>query len=120
MIAIWDNRYAVGNAQVDAEHRQVINILNEIDVARSVGAPPEVVEMALETLVRTIVAHFARDDAPRSDHMAVIASARRLLDSWREGKPDALGRRVLVNLARRWIDHMGRRESTTPSQLMAG
>ncbi|WP_096703918.1 hypothetical protein [Magnetospirillum sp. 15-1] len=120
MIAIWDARFSVGNVQADAEHRQVISILNEIDVARSVGAPPEVVEQALETLVRTIVIHFAHDEAPRSDHMAIIASARRLLDSWRNGTPGALERRVLVNLARRWINHMGRRESAPPSQRMAG
>ncbi|WP_148207269.1 hypothetical protein [Paramagnetospirillum magneticum] len=120
MIAIWDNRYSVGHARVDAEHRQVISLLNEIDVARSVGAPPVVVEMALETLLRTIVAHFARDEVPQGDHMAIIASARRLLDGWRGGKPEALERRALVNLARRWIGHMGRREASLPSQRMVG
>jgi len=120
MIAIWDARFSVGNAQADAEHRQVICILNEIDVARSVGAPPEVMEKALETLVRTVVIHFAHDEAPRSDHMAIIASARRLLDSWRDGSPGTLERRVLVNLARRWINHMGRRECVTASQRLAG
>ncbi|EME70565.1 hypothetical protein H261_07358 [Paramagnetospirillum caucaseum] len=120
MIAIWDTRFSVGNALADAEHRQVISVLNEIDVARTVGAPPEVVEKALETLARTIDAHFARDDTPRSEHLALSASARRLLDSWRNGAPGALERRVLVNLARRWIDHMGRHEGAQPSQRLAG
>ncbi len=120
MIAIWDVRFSVGNALADAEHRQVISILNEIDVARSVGAPPEVVGKALESLVRGIDAHFAHDEPPRSDHLAIAASARRLLESWRSGTPNALERRVLVNLARRWIDHMGRHEALPPSQRMAG
>lgn len=120
MIAIWDARFSVGNALADAEHRQVISILNEIDVARSVGAPPEVMGKALETLVRAIDAHFAHDPAPRGDHLAIAASARRLLESWKDGLPNALERRVLVNLARRWINHMGRRESLPPSQRMAG
>ncbi len=120
MIAIWDSRFSVGNALADAEHRQVISILNEVEIARSVGAPPEVVEKALESLVRTINTHFARDHAPRGGHAAMAASAQRVLDSWRNHIPGALDRRVLVNLARRWIDHMGRHESFTPLQRLAG
>ena len=120
MIAIWDTRFSVGNALADAEHRQVISILNEIDIARSVGAPPEVVEKALESLVRAVNTHFARDQAPQGDHAAIAASARRILDSWRNNIPGALDRRVLVNLARRWINHMGRRESFTSPQRLAG
>lgn len=120
MIAIWDSRYSVGNALSDAEHRQVISILNEIDVARSVSAPRVVVEKALETLVRTVDAHFSRDEEPRGDHMAIAAAARRLLDNWRSHTPNTLERRVLVNFAKRWIAHIGRREGTLPAQRMAG
>ncbi|CUW38356.1 conserved protein of unknown function(Haemerythrin-like, metal-binding,2-61) [Magnetospirillum sp. XM-1] len=120
MIAIWDTRFSVGNALADAEHRQVISILNEIDVACRVGAPPEVMGKALESLAQSIDAHFAHDTPPRSDHLAIAASARRLLEAWRSGTPNALERRVLVNLARRWIDHMGRQEAAQPSQRMAG
>jgi hypothetical protein len=121
MIAMWDARFSVGNALADAEHRQVISILNEIDVAMKVGAPPVVVEKALETLARTIDAHFAHDERPRGDHAAISASAHRLLEAWKAGRHGTLERRVLVNLARRWIDHMGRQESSPSlSQRMAG
>jgi hypothetical protein len=120
MIAIWDPRYSVGNALSDAEHRQVISILNEVDVARSVGAPRIVVEKALETLVRTIDGHFARDEDVRGDHLAIASAARRLLETWRDGSRPALERRVLVNLAKRWIAHIGLREGTLPAQQMAG
>lgn len=120
MIAMWDVRFSVGNALADAEHRQVISILNEIDVAMKVGAPAVVVEKALETLARTIDAHFAHDEQPRGDHAAISASAHRLLEAWQAGRHGTLERRVLVNLARRWIDHMGRRESPASSQRMAG
>jgi hypothetical protein len=120
MIAIWDSRFSVGNALADAEHRQVISILNEIHVACSVGAPPEVIEMALESLVRNIDAHFARDTAPCGEHGAIAASAHRIRASWQAGAHNALGRRTLVNLARRWIDHMGRRENTPSAQRLAG
>jgi hypothetical protein len=120
MIAIWDPRYSVGNALADAEHRQVISILNEIDVARSVGAPRIVVKMALETLVRTIESHFTRDREPQGDHLAIASAARRLLDAWHENSHAALERRILVNLAQRWIAHIGRRQGTLPAQRLAG
>ncbi|KIL97385.1 hypothetical protein CCC_00446 [Paramagnetospirillum magnetotacticum MS-1] len=120
MIAIWDNRYTVGNALADAEHRQVISLLNEIDVARSVGAPPEVIGKALETLVRSIESHFAGDQPPQREHAAIIMSARRLLTSWQSRAPGAIERRALINLARRWFDHMGRNERVMTSQRLAG
>lgn len=120
MIAIWDSRFSVGNALADAEHRQVISILNEVEVARSVGAPPEVIGMALESLVRTIDAHFARDRSPCGEHNAIAASAHRIRASWQAGACNTLDRRTLVNLARRWIDHMGRRESVPTLHRLAG
>jgi hypothetical protein len=120
MIAIWDSRFSVGNALADAEHRQVISILNEIHVACSVGAPPEVIGMALESLEWTIDAHFARDRYPCGEHSAIAAFTRRIRASWKAGDHDALSRRTLVNLARRWIDHMGRREHLPTTHRMAG
>ncbi len=120
MIAIWDSRFSVGNALADAEHRQVISILNEIDVARSVGAPSEVVGMALESLVRNISAHFVRDKSPCGEHTAIAVAAHRIRASWQAGAGNALERRTLVNLARRWIDHMGRRENVHTPHRLAG
>jgi hemerythrin len=113
MIAIWDNRLSVGEAAIDAEHRLVLNLLNELDVAFSVKAPAKVVEKAMESLVRAVERHFARDAAtygPVGRHEAYLAKVRRLLDAWRSGDHRAVDRRTLMDLARRWIDHIGRRE----------
>jgi hypothetical protein len=79
-----------------------------------------VIGMALESLVRNIDAHFARDRSPCSEHGAIAASARRMRASWQAGTYDALSRRALVTLARRWIDHMGRREYVPTAHRLAG
>ncbi|RAU22877.1 hypothetical protein CU669_05700 [Paramagnetospirillum kuznetsovii] len=115
MIAIWDNRLSVGDAAIDAEHRLVLNLLNELDVAFAVNAPPVVVEKALEALVRAVDRHFARDAdepvGPVGRHLAFATKVARLLDNWRQGDHRAIDRRSLLDLGRRWIDHMGYRES---------
>ncbi|MBI3446544.1 MAG: hypothetical protein HY055_14600 [Magnetospirillum sp.] len=116
MIAIWDKRLSVGDSVLDAEHRQVISLLNEIAVASSVGAPAIIIQKALESLSRAIDRHFARDEYPHGEHAAIAALARRLC----EAGPPTADRRALMNLARRWLDHMGRREPDITQQRLAG
>lgn len=120
MIAIWDAHLSVGDPLLDAEHRRVVALLNELGVALAVGAPALVVEKALETLVRTIDTHFARDERMVGEHVALSASAHRLLEEWRHGRREVLDRRALVGLAGRWIAHMGRREAAEPVCRLAG
>ncbi|OAN46652.1 hypothetical protein A6A04_05955 [Paramagnetospirillum marisnigri] len=114
MIAIWDNRLSVGDAGIDAEHRLVLNLLNELDVVFAVAAPRVVVEKALEALVRAVSRHFARDasaDGPVRTHMAYQARVERLLRDWHSGELPVIDRSTLLSLGRGWIDHIGRREA---------
>lgn len=124
MIATWDNRLAIGDTAIDAEHRMVLNLLNELHVAFTVRAPRVVVQRALETLSRTVDRHFARDGLTESrygEHEAFAAMIHRLLADWRDGEIQEIDRRTLMNLAHRWIDHMGRRETPArrPSPIFA-
>lgn len=115
MIAIWDNRLSIGNAAIDGEHRLVLNLLNELEVAFAVTAPAVVVEKALEALVNAVDRHFARNESraegPMGRHVAFSAKVHRLLRQWRDGDRQCIDRRVLLDLGRRWIDHMGCREA---------
>lgn len=116
MIAIWDQRLSVGDPVIDSEHRQVIALLNEIDVALSVAAPAQVVDRALDALTRAIDRHFMPENpvepaGPRvGEHAALAAGAHRLLQAWRTGHRDDVDRRALMTLASRWLSHIGRRE----------
>lgn len=112
MIAIWDNRLSMGDHAIDAEHRLVLNLLNELAVALSVNAPRLVVEKALESMARATDRHFARDGSQRvADHMAFAQTVHRLLADWRAGRQDVLNRSTLLRLGQRWLAHMGRHET---------
>lgn len=122
MIAIWEQRLSTGDKVIDAEHRLVLNLLNELSVALTVNAPAVVVQKALEALVRAIDRHFARDGltavgsverAPIGEHAALAAKAHRLLADWQSGTVTKLERRSLLSLGQRWIGHMGRHEAPT-------
>jgi hemerythrin len=122
MIAIWDNRLAIGDTAIDAEHRLVLDLLNEMHVAFTVRVPKVVVLRALETLARTVDRHFARDSFGTPDiaeHAAFASMVHRLLADWRSGETQEIDRRTLMNLARRWIDHMGRRETRLHGSMSA-
>ncbi|MBV5325996.1 MAG: hypothetical protein J0626_12465 [Rhodospirillaceae bacterium] len=112
MIATWDNRLMTGDRAIDAEHRVVLNLLNELHVASTVRAPMVVVQKALESMTGIVDRHFARcGPSPGGDHTAFAAAVHRLAADWRSGAIRDLDRRTLMNLARRWIDHIGRHEA---------
>ncbi len=122
MIAIWDNRLSTGDDAIDAEHRLVLSLLNELHVAFTVKAPRVVVQKALEALVRAVDHHFARTDLASvgsderhaiGEHAAFAVTVHRLLEDWRSGTLQAIDRRTLMHLGGRWIDHMGRHETFT-------
>jgi len=121
MIAVWHERLSVGDRLIDAEHRRVINLLNEIDVAVRVGAPGAVIEQALRRVVRHIDDHFHADgEHGPPAHSMIRLHARRLLDDWRAGHTGDINRRRLRRLADSWIGHFGRYESHPKADALYG
>ncbi|MEO0036005.1 MAG: hypothetical protein RLZZ501_2028 [Pseudomonadota bacterium] len=112
MIAIWDGSLSVGDVTLDAEHRLVVDLLNELDVALAVGAPFAVVEMALDALGRTVAGHFARSAGPHppGEHDRILGRVRQVQQAWLLGQRQRVDRRALLDLGRRWIAHIGRHE----------
>ncbi|MFD2232611.1 bacteriohemerythrin [Phaeospirillum tilakii] len=112
MIAIWDSSLSVGDGILDAEHRLVVDLLNELDVALAVGAPFAVVEMALDALGRAVARHFARSAEPHppGEHDRILGRVRQLQQAWGLGQRQRLDHRALLELGRRWIAHIGRHE----------
>ncbi|MDO8608471.1 MAG: hypothetical protein Q7R40_18220 [Phaeospirillum sp.] len=117
MIVIWDKRLSTGDAAIDAEHRLVFDLLNELDVACAVTAPAVVVQKTLEALARTVDRHFGRNGPSEhmGGHAALASKVHRLLADWQGGIIQEIDRRTLMNLGRCWIDHMGRRECIAPA-----
>jgi len=112
MIAIWDASLSVGDGTIDGEHRLVMNLLNELDVALAVGAPFAVIDKALEALDRGVARHFARSaqPVPAAEHAYIQTWVRDLRLAWGGGQRERVNRRALMDLGRRWIAHIGRNE----------
>jgi len=113
MIAIWEAGLSVGDGAVDDEHRLVVNLLNELDVALTVKAPFTVIDKALEALDRGVTRHFARSAAPipAREHAYIQSRVRQLRIAWSTGQHDGLNRPALMEVGRRWIAHIGRSET---------
>lgn len=112
MIAIWEASLSVGDGAVDGEHRLVMNLLNELDVALTVKAPFTVIDKALEALDRGVTRHFARSatPTPTREHAYIQSRVRQLRLAWSTGQPGGLDRPALMEVGRRWIAHIGRSE----------
>ncbi len=85
----WENRYSVGIAAVDHEHRELVDLINRLyDKATSQGAKDAVVNF-FGDLFRAISAHFALEERfmreRQYDHLAQHKSDHeRLLDELRD------------------------------------
>jgi hemerythrin-like metal-binding protein len=59
----WDQSFAVGIPHVDAQHKQLFGIVNELHQAMKSGQSKSVVGQTLEKLVAYTVTHFKDEEA---------------------------------------------------------
>ncbi len=97
----WKENYSVGNAAVDHEHQELIDLVNRIEGALTSGQPPEEVRAVFGDLFRAISSHFALEerfmrehgydqtDAHKAEHERLLDELRDLMDDY-EADP-ALG-----------------------------
>jgi diguanylate cyclase (GGDEF)-like protein/hemerythrin-like metal-binding protein len=84
----WRDSNACGNAQIDAEHRQLVELANRLSAAES--APPAAYEAAVSALIDALTDHFAAEERMleaggypglaehRRTHAALLAKAAAL------------------------------------------
>ncbi len=58
----WKNDYSVGEPALDAEHRQIIDLLNELHAAMQQGVDHQSVRPLLAQLVQYTVTHFQSEE----------------------------------------------------------
>lgn len=58
----WKDEFSVGVAAVDHEHREMIDLINELDVSMQEGASHESVVESLGEIYARIAAHFALEE----------------------------------------------------------
>lgn len=93
----WGDDLAVGNLQVDDDHKQLIGFVNELHTATSRGEGREVVGEILSGLIKYTQEHFQREehymerlrypklDAHRRQHAALIKTVLEMRDKYERG-----------------------------------
>ena len=105
----WKVNYELGIEAVDHEHRELIELLNELHDALLAGAQPEAVQDLLGEVYAKISAHFALEEqmmramnypeqaAHKDDHESLLEDIRDLMDDYEDGRyvdVDEFGRRL--------------------------
>jgi hemerythrin len=85
----WKDRYSVGIAAVDHEHKELIELINKLHDELMAAAAPVTVEAFFGDLLKAITAHFALEERfmreQRYDQLAQHkADHERLLDEIRD------------------------------------
>lgn len=97
MLVQWQKDFEIGHPPTDAEHREVVDLLNELDVGLGADSPAEPVDRALEALSHLLSARHDADEA--------LEHLRDLRRAWDQGAPE-LGRNDLRALAHWWLRHL--------------
>ena len=58
----WTGEYAIGHAALDAEHRRLVEVINEVCAFENTGCAPEQLKPLLEALTVATVAHFKNEN----------------------------------------------------------
>ena len=74
----WHDRYACGDAHIDAEHKELFRLANEvIDASLGEDLPPETLRLALDQCLDHVVAHFRHEEEILERHSyATLAQHR--------------------------------------------
>lgn len=100
MLVQWQKDFESGHPPIDAEHREVMDLLNELYVTLDGDAAPETLDRTLDALVHLLSRHLhAHGDAPMVDQV------RGLRRNWRETAATP-NRNDLRALAHWWLEHV--------------
>ena len=88
----WKNEFSIGIPAVDYEHRQLIELINDLHAEIGAGAAPEHVLAALGEIFAQISSHFALEErfmrdtkypsfpAHKQDHEALLDDLRDIME----------------------------------------
>lgn len=112
----WRKEYEIGIRSIDHEHRELIDLINELHTGLAGDASPEAVAGFLGELYTQVSSHFAleermmRDtryddfDGHKAGHEELLDSIYELMDSYGEGERFDFDDR-LAGTFRAWFEH---------------
>lgn len=102
----WKESYSVGVPAVDHEHKELISLVNALQVALVGDAGEDEIDRALGELMRGISAHFALEERfmaehrydrlaeHKADHERLLDELRDLMEGRAEGPAEAVSERL--------------------------
>lgn len=107
MMVPWQKEFEIGHARIDSEHRDVVDLLNELDVYMAIGAPAATIDRGLADLVRAVSEHLScgHQDCPNAHRTAIVEDICQLRRHWHSGHGDR-ARLTLKLLAHDWMTHL--------------
>ena len=77
----WTDEFSVGIPEIDADHQQLLKLLNDLHEAVETKAGDEVLEKVLDALLLYVSYHFAHEEGLflRTKYPATRGTARRIL-----------------------------------------
>ena len=123
----WKNYYSVGEPSIDAEHRQIIEFINEMYAAVRGKADHGAVKRLLDQLWRYTIDHFAHEEQMMlahgypglAEHKAMHEKMRQRTAAWRENATLITGRDMLVFLKDWWSNHIQQQDKEYTPYLNA-
>ena len=110
----WKDSYSVGNANIDGQHRRLMDLVNELHEAMRTGQANSVLGAILDQLVTYTHTHFAFEERVmavsgypglaehKKQHAELAERVAGLVAEWKTGRI-ALSMHV-SNFLRQWLD----------------
>jgi hemerythrin len=110
----WKNDYSVSESSLDAQHRQIVELLNELHAAMQRGIDHQSVKPLLDRLVQYTVNHFQAEEKlllahqypDYVQHKALHDKMRQRTMGLRDNAGLVTGRDLLVFLKEWWCNHI--------------
>ncbi len=122
-IAIWSSQYETGHLQVDAQHRRLFEMVNELHHAIIGGHGPEQVGPVLKGLATYTIEHFRTEELlmasagypgltrHKGAHEALVRQVKELVGQFDAG--ETVLPRTLSSFLTDWLNHHIKEEDKT-------
>jgi hemerythrin len=110
----WNDRLSVGVARIDADHKHLVDLVNELDDALRAGKAKDALGKTLDGLITYTATHFGREEAEMKrfkypgapahlkEHAALVKQVLEVQAKYRAGSGTVLTMEVMAFL-RDWL-----------------
>ncbi|MCB1431116.1 MAG: hemerythrin family protein [Alphaproteobacteria bacterium] len=129
VLIAWKSEFETGVADVDHEHRELVDLINGLHAAIGEGAEPKRIHAFLGEVFARIAAHFALEEsimrkhsydeyeAHKAEHEALLDELRDIMDAAEADDTEIYGER-LSNAVRDWfVNHFKSKDARLHRKL---